>query len=97
VVWLSWLTSAIAPSRISSPRKPKTHGIRDRLCRLCGAENTERELSGRQKSAGKIPSRRGEIVAIITAIELGFIGIIIIITNTFIIFITTPSRYNILG
>jgi hypothetical protein len=33
----------------------------------------------------------------VIAIELGFIGIIvIIITSTFII-ITTPSRYNILG
>jgi hypothetical protein len=40
----------------------------------------ERKLSGRQKSGGEIPSRRGEIIIIITAIELGFIGIIIIIT-----------------
>jgi hypothetical protein len=80
-------------------RKPKTRGgIADRLRRLCGAKtHTERKLSGKQKSAGEIPSRRGEIVAIITAIELGFIGIIMIIaiiTSTFIIFITTPSRYN---
>jgi hypothetical protein len=62
--------------------------------------HTERKLSGRQKSAGDIPSRRGEIIAIVIAIELGFIGIIIfitIITITFIITITTPSRYNILG
>jgi hypothetical protein len=61
--------------------------------------HTERKLSGRQKSAREIHSRRGEIVAIITAIELGSIGIIIfitIITSTFIIIITTPSRYNIL-
>jgi hypothetical protein len=52
----------------------------------------ERKLSGRQKYAGEIPSRRGEIVGIVTVIELGFIGIIIIIT-----IIITPSRYNILG
>jgi hypothetical protein len=52
----------------------------------------ERKLSGRQKSAGEIPSRRGEIVAIVIAIEMGLIGIII-----FIITITTPSRCNILG
>jgi hypothetical protein len=54
----------------------------------------ERKLSGRQKSGGEIPSWRGEIVAIITAIELGFIGIIIIITiatSTFITIFTTPS------
>jgi hypothetical protein len=60
-------------------------------------ENTEREkLSGRQKSAGEIPSRRGEIIAIIITIAMDFIGIIII-TNTFISTITTPSRCNILG
>jgi hypothetical protein len=57
----------------------------------------ERKLFGRQKSTGEIPPWRGKIVAIITAIELGFIGTIIIITSTFITIITTPSRYNILG
>jgi hypothetical protein len=76
-------------------------GIRDRLRRLGGVENTEREkLSGRQKSTGEISSRRGEIVAIIITIELDFIGIIIsitIITSTFIFTITMPSRCNILG
>jgi hypothetical protein len=43
----------------------------------------------------EIPSWRGEIIAI----ELDFIGIIIItlITSTFITIITTPSRCNILG
>jgi hypothetical protein len=61
-------------------------------------ENTEREkLSGRQKSAGEIPSRRGEIIAIVITITLDFIGIIIIITSTSISTITTPSRCNILG
>jgi hypothetical protein len=62
--------------------------------------HTERKLSGRQKSAREIPSRRGEIVAIVTVIELGFIGIIItttIATTTFITIITTLSRCNILG
>jgi hypothetical protein len=75
-------------------------GIRDRLHRLCVAENTEREkLSGRQKSAREIPSWRGEIVAIVITIELDLIGIIIIITitSTFINTITMPSRCNILG
>jgi uncharacterized membrane protein YvbJ len=75
--------------------------LKDRHCRLCGAENTEREkLSGRQKSAGEIPSRRGEIVAIVIIIARGFIGIIItiiLIPSTFISTITTPSRCNILG
>jgi hypothetical protein len=50
-------------------------GIRDRHRRLCGAENTEREkLSGREKSAKEIPSRRGEIIAIVITIALDFIG-----------------------
>jgi hypothetical protein len=76
-------------------------GIRDILCHLCGAENTEREkLSGRQKSTGEIPSRRGEIIANVITIEQDFIGIVIfitIITSTFIFTITTSSRCNILG
>jgi hypothetical protein len=63
-------------------------------------ENIEREKALRQaESAGEIPSQRGEIVAIVIAIELDFIGIIIITTttSTFITTITTPSRCNILG
>jgi hypothetical protein len=63
-------------------------------------ENTKREkLSGMQKSVGKIPFWRGEIIAIAITITLDFIGIIItiiIITSTFISTITTPSRCNIL-
>jgi hypothetical protein len=44
-----------------------------------GRKTPERaKLSGRQKSAGEIPSRRGEIVAIVIAIAPDFIGIIII-------------------
>jgi hypothetical protein len=59
-------------------------------------ENTERgKLSGRQKSAREILSRRGEIVAIVITIVLHFIGIII--TSAFISTITMPSRCNILG
>jgi hypothetical protein len=59
----------------------------------------ERKLSGREKSVREIPSRKGEIVAIVIAIELDFIGIIIIITITSTIITTTtmPSRCNILG
>jgi hypothetical protein len=66
-----------------------------------GRKTPEREkLSGRQKSAEEIPSRRGEIIAIVIIIALDFIGIIItiiLITSTFIFTITTPSRCNILG
>jgi hypothetical protein len=76
-------------------------GIRDRHRRLCGAENTEREkLSGREESAGEIPSWRGEIVAIVIIITLDFIGIIIttiIIICTFISTITRPFLCNILS
>jgi hypothetical protein len=87
------------------PKNLSQGGIRDRHHHLCGAENTEREkLSGRQKSAGEIPSQRGEIVTIIIIIVLDFIRIIItiiiiiiIIISTFISTITTPSCCNILG
>jgi hypothetical protein len=79
----------------------KGGGIRDRHRRLYGVENTEREkLSGREKSVREIPSRRGEIIAIVITIVLDFIGIIIttiIIISIFISTITTPSRCNILG
>jgi hypothetical protein len=65
---------------------------------LRGGKYRERKLSGRQKSAGEIPSRRRKIITIVTVIRPGFIGIIIIIiTSTFITIITTPSCYNILG
>ena len=62
-----------------------------------GRKTTEREkLSGRQKSAGEIPSRRGEIITIVAVIKLDFIGIIIIsITCTAITTISTSSRCNI--
>jgi hypothetical protein len=58
------------------------------------------KLSGRQKSAGEIPSWRGEIIAIVIIITPDVIGIIItiiLITSTFISTITMPSRCNILG
>ena len=83
-VWCPWPTSGAPPSRTSSPRNPKTQRVREKIFRrLHEAETTEREkLSGREKSAREIPSRRGEIVAIVTVIELDFIGIIIIIIST---------------
>jgi hypothetical protein len=101
VVWPPWPTSARAPSRISSTRKPKTRRIVERLRRLCRVENTQREKALRQAEiCREIPSRRGEIIDIVIVIELGFIRIIIIITiitRTFITIITMPSRCNILG
>jgi hypothetical protein len=67
-----------------------------------GRKTPEREkLSGREKSAREIPSRRGKIIAIVITIALDFIGIIIIIiisiTSTLISTITTPSHCNILS
>ena len=53
----------------------------------------EKDLSGKQISAGGIPSRRGEIVAINTTIKLDFIGIIISIISTSTI-ITTSYHCN---
>jgi hypothetical protein len=84
------------------PQKPKSRGGSEiDTAASAGWKTPEREkLSGRQESAGKIPSQRGEIVAIIIIIMLDFIRIIItiiLITSTFIFTITTPSRCNILG
>jgi hypothetical protein len=66
-----------------------------------GRRTPEREkLSGREKSAREIPSRRWEIVAIVITTASDFIRIIIVIisiTSTFISTITTPSRCNILS
>ena len=75
---------------------------RNTFRRRCEAEKHQRKkkLSDREKSAGEIPSRKGEIVAIVTVIKLDFIGIIIIIistTRTIISTIATPSRCNTLG
>jgi hypothetical protein len=62
-----------------------------------GQKTPEREkLSGRQESAEEIPSRRGEIIAIVITIAPDFIGIIIIISITST-FISMPSRCNILS
>jgi hypothetical protein len=86
-----------ASSRVyRRPQKPKTEGGSeiDSAASARRKTHTERKLSDRQKSVRENPSRRGEIVAIIIAIELGFIEIIIFIT---IITITTPYRCNILG
>jgi hypothetical protein len=93
-----------APPRVyCRPRKPKTREGSEIDPAASAGQKTERErererkLSDRKKSAGEIPSQRGEIIAIVIAFELDFIGIIIIITITFITTITTPSRCNILG
>jgi hypothetical protein len=86
--------------RLPEKLRPKGGSEIDFAASAGRKRHTERKLSDRQKSARENPSRRGEIVAIIITIELGFIGIIIVITiiiRTFIIFITTLSRCNILG
>jgi hypothetical protein len=84
------------------PRKPKSRrGSEIDTVASAGQKTPEREkLSGRQESAGEIPSQRGEIVAIVIIIASDFIGVIItiiLITSTFISTITTPSRCNILS
>jgi hypothetical protein len=88
----------VPPRIYGRPQKPKIGGGSkiDSATSTGWKTHRERKLSGRQKSAREIPSRRGEIIAI----ELGLIGIIIFITiiiNTFIFTITMPSHCNILG
>ncbi|KAK1664420.1 hypothetical protein QYE76_052579 [Lolium multiflorum] len=85
--------SAVSPSRTSSNRKPKAWGISEnRHSRLCGAEKHQREKSspaGRNPPGNSLPE--GEIVAIVTVIELDFIGIIIIIISTIDTAISTAA------
>ena len=86
VVWPPWPTPA-SPLCIYQP--PETLRLGEQPQKDSAASRgrktpREKDLSGRQISAGGIPSRRGEIVAINTTIKLDFIGIIIIITTTII-------------
>ena len=49
MVWPPWPTSDAPPSRISSPRNPKTRGVIEEIFRcLHEAETTEREKALRQ-------------------------------------------------
>ena len=78
--WRPWVASG-SPLRVYHPSDLKTLGDASKKysAAATGAETTEREkLSGREKSVGVIPSRRWEIVAIVT----GFIGVIINIILT---------------
>jgi hypothetical protein len=83
------------------PENLSQGGLRDRHRHLCRAENTrERKALWQAEICRGIPSRRGEIVAIVITIAPDFIRIIIIIisiTSTFISTITTPSCCNILS
>jgi hypothetical protein len=95
--------SSSSPLRVfCHPQKPKSRGGSEIDTAASAWRKTpEREkLSGRQESTGEIPSRRGEIIAIVITIAPDFIGIIIIIisiTSTFISTFTTPSRCNVLS
>ncbi|KAK1628300.1 hypothetical protein QYE76_002615 [Lolium multiflorum] len=85
--------SAISPSRTSSPENPKVRGgIENRHSRLCGAENTREKRALRRAGIRRGNSlSEGEIVAIVTIIELDFIGIIIIIISTIDTVISTAA------
>src|SRR3954451_14840788 len=70
--------------------KPKSGGSsREIFRRLCGAETTKREkLSYRLQICRGNSLPEGETIAIVTTIELDFIGIIIITSTTRTIIIT---------
>ena len=84
------------PLCVLHPLETLRHGepLRKYSATSTGRKITEREkISGREKSVGEIPSWRGEIIAIVTVIELYFIGIIIIsISTTVTIVSTAPLR-----
>jgi hypothetical protein len=67
---------ASSPSRTSSSRKPKLQRIVAKShSRLCGAENTREKRALRRaeiRRGNSLPE--GEIIAIVTVIELDFIG-----------------------
>ena len=89
---------ASSPSCTSSSRKPKLQRIvEESHSRLCGAENTREKRALRQAEicqGNSLPE--GEIVAIVTAIELDFIGIniIIIISTTDTVISTAAPRHR---
>ena len=89
--------SAASLSRTSSTRKPKSRGrSENRHSRLYGAENTREKRALRQAEicrGNSLPE--GEIVAIVTIIELDFIGIIISTTDTVISTAAPRLRCNI--
>ena len=100
VVGPPWPTTWRALSRTLSPENPKHGRVIEEIFRhLHEAENTrEKKLSRREKSAGEISSRRGEIIAIVTVSELHVIGIIVTIISTAVTVISTApirSRCNI--
>ena len=93
-VWEPWPTTS-SPLHVLHPPETLRH---EESSRKYSAASTRRKtlekenLSGREKSAGEIPSRRGENIAIVTVIELDFIGIISIISIAITIISTAPLR-----
>ena len=84
------------PLRVLHPPETLRHGESQRKYSAASTrrkQQREKKLSGREKSAGEIPSRRGEIIAILIVIALDFIRIIIITISTAITtIIAAPSR-----
>ena len=84
------------PLRVLHPPETLRHGESQKKYSAASTgrkQQREKKLSGREKSAREIPSRRGEIIAILIVIVLDFIGVIIIIISTAITTITAaPSR-----
>ena len=97
MVWWPWPASDSVPSHISSPENPKHGGATTEIFRhRCETENHKERKALRQAEicrGNSLPE--GEIVAIVTAIQLDFIGIIIITISTAITIISIPSRCNI--
>jgi hypothetical protein len=97
MVWWPWPASDSVPSHISSLDNPKHGGDTTEIFRRrCEAENHRERKALRQAEicrGNSLPE--GEIVAIVTAIQLDFIGIIIITISTASTIISIPSRCNI--
>ena len=84
VVWGPW-PSSVVPLRVLDPLGTLTHGGRPSKYSAASTRRKTPEsekLPCKKKSVGGNSLPEGEIVAIITVIELDFIGIIIIIIST---------------
>ena len=85
------------PLRVLHPPETLRHGESVRKNSAASTrrkQQREKKLSGREKSAGEILSRRGEIVAILIVIMVDLIGIIIIIISITVTTITAAPSHS---
>ncbi|KAK1681045.1 hypothetical protein QYE76_041893 [Lolium multiflorum] len=83
---------AASPSRTSSSRKPKARGIQRIDTAASAGRRDTREKRALRRAGNSLPE--GEIIAIVTVIELDIIGIIIIISIIYTAISTAAPRHR---